>query len=491
MNRFILSFFVCASFAIAQQPNLIFLLADDQNFDSLGCYGNADVSTPNIDKLASDGLIFDHHYDTTAICMASRANILLGQYEWKTGCNFNTGNLSETQVKKSYPVLLRKAGYRTAFAGKFGVEIEGKQKEHDSFFDKWGGGPGQTSYATKKNPSMAKYAKEYPHSTRSYGAFGRDFVNESVEAKKPFCLSISFKAPHRPTTPDPIDSAVYAGKTFTKPLNYGRNNGEHFAPQSKKGRQYLRFESWGYSNNFDEVMAVYHQQIYAIDVAVGMVRDAVEKAGVADNTIIIYTSDNGFFCGAHGYGSKVLPYEESMRVPLIVYSPFHKSAGKNQRTEALTANIDFAPTMLELAGVPVPPEMDGKSLIPLLDDPSARIRDHLAIMNFWGPEQTHTFGIVTERFKYLHWYYAGEGMKPTEELYDLSKDRLELKNRAADAASASDLESLQTIYDLVVSSIKTEARTPHYAKYATLFDRTTPWPAKESLLPKKRTPAGK
>ena len=112
-------------------------------------------------------------------------------------------------------------------------------------------------------------------------------------------------------------------------------------------------------------------------------------------------------------------------------------------------------------------------------------------MNFWGPEQTHTFGIVTERFKYLHWYYAGEGMKPTEELYDLSKDRLELKNRAADAASASDLESLQTIYDLVVSSIKTEARTPHYAKYATLFDRTTPWPAKESLLPKKRTPAGK
>ena len=167
--------------------------------------------------------------------MASRANILLGQYEWKTGCNFNTGNLSETQVKKSYPVLLRKAGYRTAFAGKFGVEIEGKQKEHDSFFDKWGGGPGQTSYATKKNPSMAEYAKEYPHSTRSYGAFGRDFVNESVEAKKPFCLSISFKAPHRPTTPDPIDNAVYAGKTFTKPLNYGRNNGEHFAPQSKKG----------------------------------------------------------------------------------------------------------------------------------------------------------------------------------------------------------------------------------------------------------------
>ncbi len=173
MTRFILSFFVCASFAIAQQPNLIFLLADDQNFDSLGCYGNADVSTPNIDKLASDGLIFDHHYDTTAICMASRANILLGQYEWKTGCNFNTGNLSEAQFKNSYPVLLRKAGYRTAFAGKFGVEVEGKQKEHGSFFDKWGGGPGQTNYATKKNKSMAKYAKEYPHSTRSYGAFGR------------------------------------------------------------------------------------------------------------------------------------------------------------------------------------------------------------------------------------------------------------------------------------------------------------------------------
>jgi len=474
-----------------KKPNLIFLFADDQNFDSLGCYGNQDVQTPNIDQLAADGLAFDRHYNTTAICMASRANVLLGQYEYKTGCNFGTGNLSVSQFEKSYPVLLRKAGYRTAFAGKFGVVIEGKKNDHDSFFDAWGGGPGQTNFATAKNKSMLKYAKEFPHSTLSYGAFGRDFVKKSVATDKPFCLSISFKAPHRPVSPDPKFNNIYAGKTFSKPANYGREAGAHFSEQSKKGRQYSRFESWGYADDFDAVMAKYHQLIYAIDVAVGMIRDSVEEAGVADNTIIIYTSDNGYFCGAHGYGSKVLPYEESSRAPLIIYSPLHASAGKKQRSPALTGNIDFAPTLLDLAGLPIPKEMDGKSLVPLLDKPSGRIRSHLSIMNFWGPQQTHSFGIVTEKYKYLNWYYAGEGMQATEELYDLQNNSLEMFNQIADPKVATDLDSLRQIYDREIAGLEKISRSPYYAKYSTLFDRSSSWEIKRALLPKKLTPAGK
>ncbi|NNE91409.1 MAG: sulfatase [Verrucomicrobiales bacterium] len=489
---FLASLFSGVGLVAAEKPNLIFLFADDQNFDSLGCYGNPDVKTPNIDKLAADGLIFDAHYNTTAICMASRANVFLGQYEYRTGCNFNTGNLTVQQFRKSYPVLLRKAGYRTAFAGKFGVVIEGKKDDHGSFFDTWGGGPGQTHYETKKNKSMAeKYAKDYPHSTRSYGAFGRDFVKESVAAKKPFCLSISFKAPHRPVTPDPKFDDVYKGKTFRKPANYGRAAGSHFAEQSKKGRQYTRFESWGYATDYDATMAKYHQQIYAIDVAVGMIRDAVEEAGVSENTVIIYTSDNGFFCGAHGYGSKVLPYEESTRVPLIIYAPNSGTAGEGQRCSALTGNIDFAPTMLELAGLKAPPNTDGKSLVPLLSDPNGRVREHLAIMNFWGPEPTHCIGIVTDSHKYIHWYYAGDGMKPAEELYDLKTDRLELNNLVGNPDASGVLKSIRETYDSYVSSLKDHSRTPHYAKYATLFDRSTSWEAKQPLLPKKLTPAGK
>ena len=487
-----LSFFLLTT-AVADQirPNIIFLFADDQNFDSLGCYGNSDVQTPNIDKLAADGLVFDNHYDTTAICMASRANTFLGQYEYKTGCNFDAGNLSVSQFERSYPVLLRAAGYRTAFAGKFGVVVEGKKNEPGTFFDVWGGGPGQTNYETARNKSMLKYAERYPHSTLSYGAFGRDFVKESARAAKPFCLSISFKAPHRPVRPDPQFDWVYAGKRFTKPANFGRVAGAHFPEQSRQGRQYPRFESWGYANDFDAVMAKYHQLIYGIDQAVGMIRDAVETAGVAENTIIIYSSDNGYFCGAHGYGSKVLPYEESSRVPLIIFSPLHSSAGKGQRTDALTGNIDFAPTILDLAGLPIPPEMDGKSLVPLLDKPEGNVRDHLSIMNFWGPEPTHSFGIVTNKYKYIYWYYVGEGMTPTEELYDMRHDRLEMENRISDPALADDLSAIRRIYDHEIAGIKDSARSPHFARYATLFDRTTPRAKKRPLLPEKLTPAGK
>ena len=119
-------------------------------------------------------------------------------------------------------------------------------------------------------------------------------------------------------------------------------------------------------------MAKYFQQVYGVDVAVGMIRKEVEAQGIADNTVIIYTSDNGFICGSHGYGSKVLPMEESSRVPLMIYDPRSKSVGKGLRCGKLTGNIDFAPTMLEMAGLPVPKNMDGKSLVKTLDDPKAQ-----------------------------------------------------------------------------------------------------------------------
>ena len=311
----------------ADRPNIVFLMSDDQNTYSLGCYGTPKVKTPNIDQLAKDGVVFDKHYVTTAICMASRATVMTGKYEFKHGCNFEHGPLLREHWEKSYPMLLRKSGYVTAIAGKIGFEVSDKPKEKRAGepaskglpkddFDRWGAGPGQTSYNTAKNKSMQEYAERYPHSTVSYGAFGRDFIQANADSGKPFCLSISFKAPHKPATPDPKFDDIYAGKKFTRPANYGRQYGEHFSLQSRQGRQYERWHSWEYSSNYDEVMATYYQQIYAIDVAVGMVRDALKEAGVEKNTIVIYTSDNGFMCGSHGYGSKVIPYEESSRVPV-------------------------------------------------------------------------------------------------------------------------------------------------------------------------------
>ncbi|MHC5054501.1 MAG: sulfatase family protein [Planctomycetota bacterium] len=473
------------------RPNIVFLMADDQCSYSVGCYGNRDVKTPNMDRLGRDGLIFDRHYDTTSICMASRATVMTGLYEYRTGCNFSHGNMKPETWERSYPVLLRKAGYLTAFAGKFGFVVGGKGLCEDDF-DVWGGGPGQTHYETKRNASMAKYADRYPHATRAYGAFGRDFIRGAARRGKPFCLSISFKAPHRPVTPDPEFDDVYAGKKFTKPANFGRQYAAHLSEQSKKGRQYERFSGWGYDRDYDGVMAKYHQLIYAIDVALGMVRDELEAQGVAENTVVIYTSDNGYICGSHGYGSKVLPMEESSRVPLMICDPRSRSAGKGLRCGALTGNIDFAPTILGLAGVDIPPGLDGRSLVPLLDDPSREVRERMAFMNVWGPAPTHSLTALTKRWKYTYWWYAGGGMTPAEELFDIGKDPLELRNLAADPASRAALEEMRRAYDAELELWKAKA-VPynHYRRFGTLFDRNTPWAEKLPMTAKEKGPRRK
>ncbi|HAE11501.1 MAG: acetylglucosamine-6-sulfatase [Opitutae bacterium] len=461
------------------RPNVIFLLTDDQSSYSLGCYGNKDVRTPHIDGLSLSGMTFDHHYDTTAICMASRVNVMTGLYEYRHGCNFDHGPLTEKLWKTSYPIRLRQAGYLTAFAGKFGFEVrKGTQKGRkflpEEDFDKWGGGPGQTNYATAKNPSMKAYAKKYPHSSRSYGAFGRDFVKESAKTGKPFCLSISFKAPHKPDQPDPLFDKVYAGRKFTKPANYGREYGKHFSLQSKQGRQYERFISWGYRDKYDEVMAVYHQMVHGVDAAVGMIRAAVEEAGVEKNTVFIFTSDNGFFCGSHGYGSKVLPYEESTNVPMIIYDPRHPSSGKKLRSAALTANIDVAPTILELAGLEIPAQMDGVSLLPLLDNPKGSVRETANLINVWGPKEAHSYGVVTKDYKYLYWPYESGKFEPTEELYHLTEDPHELTNLAPHKGK--ELLKMRVIYDKAVDHWKREGVNYNgYEPYGDIFDRNTPW----------------
>ena len=483
-----LSLTYCLSAEEEKKPNIIFLLADDQSFYSVGAYGNQDVLTPHMDKLAKDGLIFDKHYNTTAICQASRANILTGMYEYKTRTNFDIPDMTEEIWNQSYPVLLRKEGYLTAFAGKFGIEVEGRTRGLPrADFDFWAGGFGQTSYNSKASKALLKYAEKYPHSTLAYGAFGRDVIKDSVAQKKPFCLSISFKAPHRPTTPDPQFDHIYKGKVFKKPENYGREHSKHLSEQSKRGRQYVRFEEWEYDKNYDKVMATYHQQVYAIDVALGMIREEVEAQGIADNTIIIYTSDNGFLCGSHGYGSKVLPLEESSRAPLIIYHPKAKTTGKVLRSSKLTANIDFAPTILKLAGASVPENMDGKSLLSLLDDEKDGGHEQISFMNTWGELATKSLTTITEKYKYTYWWYGDNTLEPAEDLFDVSKDPLELTNLSRNAEYQPLLDEMRAKYDEELQLWK-EANTDHpqYSIYNVLFDRSIDMTAKNKLLGAKR-----
>jgi len=406
-------------------------------------------------------------------------------YEYKTGTNFQHGDMKPEVWAKSYPVLLRKAGYLTAFAGKFGMEVEGRGLCKEDF-DYWGGSAGQTSFKTKENPSMAKYAEKFPHATLSYSAFSEDVIRDCAAQEKPFCLSISFKAPHRPVEPDPKFNHVYAGKTFTKPANYGRAAGEHMAPQSKLGRQYPRFQQWDYDKNYDEVMAKYFTQVYAIDQALGMIRETLQNHQIADNTVIIYTSDNGFICGSHGYGSKVLPMEESSRVPLIIFDPRQPESTRGKRSSALTANIDFAPTLLELAGLPTPENMDGKSLSPLLEDSAQSHHQQIAFLTSYGPIGGRALTTITSEWKYTYWWYGTEKFEPTEELFHLAEDPLEMNNLAQNSSQANALEEMRQRYDQEFTKLKNNAVTYNgYQKYRQLFDRNIPWQKKTAEDQKK------
>jgi arylsulfatase A-like enzyme len=480
----------------AASPNIVFFFTDDQAYDTTGCYGNPDVRTPHIDQLATRGMVFDRHYDTTAICMASRASVMTGMYEYKTGCNFMHGPLGRDQWLRSYPVLLRQAGYRTAFGGKFGFAVVddprqgGSEGSYENLpladFDFWVGGTGQTSYVTRQNKYLARYADQYPHSTRAYGAAGRDFVRASVAARTPFCLTLFFKAPHRPTTPDPMFDDVYRETVFRKLPNYGRAAGEHLAPQSRLGRQYPRFVEWGYhtEETWQQAMRIYHQQIYGVDYAIGMVLEELQRQGVADNTVIIFSSDNGFFNGSHGLGSKVLPYEEGARVPLIICDPRIPAVG-GRRTGAVTGNVDIAATIVDLAGLDVPPNMDGKSLMPIVRGTAPRVRDTLPVIQVWGTAGTLSLAVVTETHKYVHWIY-GQDVQPAEELFDLVRDPYEMRNVARDAEYRLVLETMRDRYDAEVQRWREQAVDYNdYQPFGTLFDRAVPWNEKKHLLPKQ------
>jgi arylsulfatase A-like enzyme len=205
------------------------------------------------------------------------------------------------------------------------------------------------------------------------------------------------------------------------------------------------------------------------DVAVGMIMEAVQRAAVADNTVIIFTSDNGYFCGSHGYGSKVLPYEEGSRVPLIIFDPRHVNSGKSIRCQELTGSIDFAPTILDLAGVRIPRKLDGRSLLPLYDQPQKPIHESLQLINVWGPVACHSFAVMTKQHKYIYWPWEKDNFKPAEEIYDIPSDPLELVNIAElplREANIPVLNQMRKIYAEAVGDWTTKAFHKHgYTEY--------------------------
>ena len=218
-----------------------------------------------------------------------------------------------------------------------------------------------------------------------------------------------------------------------------------------------------------------------------MIRDELKSQKIVENTVIIYTSDNGFICGSHGYGSKVLPMEESSRVPLIIFDPRVESSGKEIRCDRLTGNIDFAPTILELAGLEATANMDGRSLLPLLEHPKEGGHGSLALINTFPPAPTTCMSIVPGSFKYTYWWFENDEMQPTEELFNLKNDPLELTNLVQVPEHKKKLGMMRKNYDVQLKHWKKEAVIGNgYQKYITLFDRHLDAAAKGKKLPSRK-----
>lgn len=424
------------------RPSLILIVADDLRWDALGCMGGPVVQTPNIDRLAARGVTFRNAFVTTSICAVSRASILSGQYARRHGIEDFATPFLDAAWSRTYPALLRSAGYYTGFIGKFGV---GKDvAPMAAAFDVWHGLPGQGGPFFRPNDPKRQ------HATARFGDQALSFLR-NAPSDRPFCLSLSFSAPHardgepREYPPDSRDEGLYVDEVFPVPrlateAAYLRLPA--FARGLEGRRRWER--RFATPEMYQRVVRDYLRLITGVDREVGRILAELETLGRADRTVLVFTSDNGYILGERGMADKWLPYEESLRVPLIVADPGLPNERRGRTVEPeMALNIDLAPTLLELAGAAVPPEMQGRSLVPLVRGtrPPAGWRQDFFYEHHTFPDIIPpTEGVRAERWMYFRW----TGADPVvEELYDLQSDPLEERNLVAEPGSAGVLETLR------------------------------------------------
>lgn len=410
-----------------KHPNIIFLLTDDQRWDTLGCMGNDIIQTPHIDAMASEGVVFDNAFITTSICAPSRATYLSGQYVCHHGINGFQQTFSDEQWAATYPAMLREAGYATGFVGKYGVG--GKMPEDKFTF--WRGYPGQGHYEQKDEQGNHK------HLTQVHEEAALEFLRD-YSGKQPFCLSVSFKAPHcqdgdpRQFIYDPRYAELYKDVTIppveTNDDQYYERFPEFFRKKNEARKRWeIRFSE---PDLYQEMVRGYYRLITGVDRVVGALRAELETQGVADNTVIVYMADNGFFLGEHGLAGKWYGYDPSIRVPLVVYDPRLPETQRGRRCAEMALNTDIAPTILSLAGITPPEVMQGRDLSPLIEGQQTAWRDDFYYEHsFEHPAIPKSDGVVGKRFKYLRYY---EQTPVYEELFDREEDPQEINNLAVD-----------------------------------------------------------
>ena len=428
-----------------QRPNILFILTDDQRWNTLGCMGDTNILTPNIDWLAQEGVLFQNHFVTTSICCCSRAAILTGQYMRRNGIGDFATPFTPTQWAETYPALLRQNGYRTGFIGKFGIGNDAAVNGMSNKFDYWRGVPDQGGkyFINPNDPSRT-------HATVRFGSQALEFL-QGTSTNQPFCLSVSFTAPHarddlphmEQFTPDDRDASLYTGVMLPEPVTA---TDSYFKKLPKSVQTSIARERWQWrfdtQDKYETSVKNYYRLISGIDREVGRMMTELNQRGLASNTVVIFTSDNGYFLGDRELSDKFFMYEESLRDPLIIYDPRKPATNRSRSEAAMTLNIDFAPTMLALAGVTPPVRMQGRSLIPLIDNQQpADWRTEFFYEHHFLPQMIPSSeGVRTERWAYIRWVNE---RPPLEELFDLKIDPLEAHNLAADPKYAETLAQLR------------------------------------------------
>jgi arylsulfatase A-like enzyme len=424
------------------RPNLLFILADDLRWDAVGFMGNRIVKTPNLDRLAKRGTVFRNAFVTTSICCVSRASILSGQVERRHGIADFATAFKPQQWSNTYPALLRRAGYRTGFIGKFGVGDDVAVKAMAEQFDFWRGLPGQGGLFFATNDPT------HTHATARMGNQALEFLRDA-DSSKPFCLSISFTAPHardeekREFTPDLRDESLYAGVNIKPPPTAMDVFFQRLPECVRKSEGRKRWERrFATPEMFQATVKDYYRLVTGIDREVGRILATMEERGLATNTVVVFTSDNGFALGDRGLSDKWFAYEESIRVPLFIADLRQSARRFARKVDLMALNIDLAPTMLDYAGIPRPNLMQGASLRPLVEKMVVtQWRGEWLYEHHYGPKIIPpSEGVRTERWKYIHYVNQSPVI---EELFDLKRDPLEQRNLAGDSKHATILAQLR------------------------------------------------
>jgi len=467
------------------QPNIIYIMTDDHAYQAIGAYGSTINETPNIDRLAEEGMRFDRAYVTNSICSPSRAVTLTGKFSHLNSVKDNLDVFDGSQ--QTYPKLLQQHGYETAIYGKWHL------KSTPTGFDHWEVLPDQGHYYHPEFRTPEGEVKETGYVTNIITKKAINYLDSLRDKSKPFMLMYHHKAPHRQWWPDMQDIESATQKTYPEPdslfddfehqgtaakgaeMRIGDHMGltldNKIKPELANAMGYEEFLDW-YESSYDErynrltdkekaywdsvygpindefaskklkgkelirwkyqrYMQDYLATVDSVDRNIGYLLDYLDKSGLADNTIVVYTSDQGFYLGEHGWFDKRFMYEESYRTPLIVRWPGKVEQGIS--TDKLVQNIDYAPTMLQWAGVEVPADMQGKSLIPLLTEQEGNWRDAL-YYHYYEHDGIHMvkrhYGVRTDRYKLIHFYHDVDEW----ELYDLETDPSERNNLIKDPA---------------------------------------------------------